>query len=235
MKEHGLKEGKFVHIPNGISLEELSKTEPLDDAIKQLIPKDKFIVGYTGTFGMANSLNTILEAASIIQRQNAGIFFVLIGKGPEKNDLIALHNKLVLKNCIILDAIPKNQVQCAIALFSICAIALFSICAIAWNNKPSLYRFGISPNKLFDYMYAGKPIIQAIDAGNDIVRDAACGLTVAPKSPQAIADAILKLYNMSNSERDRLGNNGKQYVLKNNTFEVLAKQYLDAIQPKDGK
>ncbi|GHV57622.1 glycosyltransferase WbuB [Spirochaetia bacterium] len=222
MKEHGLGEGKFVHISNGISLEELSKTEPLDDTIKRLIPKDKFIVGYTGTFGMANSLNTILEAASIIQKQNVDIFFVLIGKGPEKDSLIALQNKLALQNCIILDAIPKNQVQRA--------IALFSICAIAWNNKPSLYRFGISPNKLFDYMYAGKPIIQAIEAGNDIVRDATCGLTVAPKSPQVMADAIIQLYNMPNSERDRLGNNGKQYVLKNNTFEVLAKIFLEKIQ-----
>jgi glycosyltransferase involved in cell wall biosynthesis len=229
MREHGLATGKFTHIPNGISLEELAVMEPLDDKVKALIPKDKFIVGYTGTFGLANSLQTMLEATAIIQKQNSKIFFVLIGKGPEKEKLLELQKKLCLMNCIILDAIPKNQVQYALALFSICTIALFSVYAIERNNKSSLYRFGISPNKIFDYMYSGKPIIQAIKAGNDMIRDANCGITVEPQNPQAMADAIIRLYQMSSEERNILGNNGKQYVLENHTYQVLAKKFIEAL------
>lgn len=222
MREHGLTPGKFAYVPNGISLDEMSKTEPLDEKVKAQIPEDRFIVGYTGTFGQANSLNTLLEAAAIIQKQNSDIFFVLIGKGPKKNNLLELRKKLSLNNCVILDTIPKNQVQCA--------ITLFSISAITWNNKDSLYRFGISPNKLFDYMYAGKPIIQAIAAGNDIVRDADCGLTISPRNPEALAEAVLKLHAMTPEERGVLGKNGRDYVLANHTYEVLAKKFIDALQ-----
>ncbi|MDR0538099.1 MAG: glycosyltransferase family 4 protein [Tannerellaceae bacterium] len=221
MQKHGLLTGKFAHIPNGISLDELSKNEPLDENIRSLIPSDKFIVGYTGTFGVANSLNTLLEAAAILQKINKEIFFVLIGKGPEKDNLTGLQKKLALNNCLILDAIPKNKVQSA--------IALFSISAIAWNNTPSLYRFGISPNKLFDYMYAGKPIIQAVEAGNDLVREADCGITVAPQNPQAMVDAIIKLYNMPAEERKRLGENGRRYVIENHSYDVLGRHFLNII------
>jgi glycosyltransferase involved in cell wall biosynthesis len=229
MREHGLACGKFTHIPNGISLDELAKQEPLNRVTADQIPKNKFIVGYTGTFGLANSLDTLLEAASIIQEKNDDIFFVLIGKGPEKENLLKLQKKLLLKNCVILETIPKNQVQTAIALFSISVIALFSISVIVRNSKSSLYRFGISPNKLFDYMYAGKPIIQAIDAGNDIVGDANCGLTIPPQNPHAMADAIINLYETPEEERLKMGDNAKQYVLKNHLYETLAKKFIRSI------
>jgi glycosyltransferase involved in cell wall biosynthesis len=219
MRQHGLKAGKFVHIPNGIYLDELAKVEPLDDKVAQLIPKNKFIVGYTGTFGLVNSLNTLLETAAIVQKQNNDIFFVLIGKGPEKEKLLELQKKLTLNNCIIVDAIPKNQVQSAVELFSISVIG-------GGSNKFSLYRFGISPNKLFDYMYAGKPILQTIMAGNDPVQDADCGITIVPISPQAMADGIMKIYNMTEEERERLGSNAKRYVLENHSYEKLAANFL---------
>jgi glycosyltransferase involved in cell wall biosynthesis len=78
-------------------------------------------------------------------------------------------------------------------------------------------------------MYAGKPIIQAVEAGNDLVTDASCGLTVPPEDPEAMVHAIDTLYNMTEVEREILGNNGKKYVLKNHTYGALAKQFMDAI------
>jgi glycosyltransferase involved in cell wall biosynthesis len=221
MRGHGLAIEKFFHVPNGIDLKEMANIESLDDHIKEQIPKNKFIIGYTGTFGIANSLETLLESARIVQNINDEIFFVLIGKGPEKEKLFHLKEKSQLNNCVILDAIPKRQVQSA--------IALFNISVIMWNNKFSLYRFGISPNKLFDYMYAGKPIIQAGKAGNDIVDDANCGKTVEPENPQSIVEGILELYNMTKAEREKLGNNGKQYILAYHTYNILAKRFLEAI------
>jgi glycosyltransferase involved in cell wall biosynthesis len=217
MKKHGLAAGKFVHIPNGISLEEKNRNEPLDEKVKSLIPADKFIVGYTGTFGLANSLHTIFMSASILQKNYPDILFILVGKGPEKKNLIDLRKKLGLNNLIIVDAVQKEQIQQV--------IACFDICIIAWNKQP-LYRFGISPNKIFDYMYAGKPIIQAVEAGNDIVGDAECGITIEPENPVAIVEGILELYNMPKESRGILGDNGRRYVLENHTYEKLSKDFL---------
>jgi len=222
MIKHGLKSEKFVHIPNGVSVDEFSDMEQLDEKIKSQIPHDKFIVGYTGTFGPANSLDTLLEAAAIIQERNDDIFFVLIGGGSEMENLIKIRKKLALANTVILDKIPKRQVQNA--------LSLFTISIIAWKNKPSLYHFGVSPNKIFEYMYAGKPIIQAIQAGNDLVHDAACGLTITPQNPWAMADAIVELYNMSKEKHEEMGRNAKQYVLKNHTYEYLSIKFIDSLR-----
>ncbi len=215
---HGLLPSKFFHIPNGISLEELSDCEPLNDDVVSLLPKNKCIVGYTGTIGLANSLDTLLNAASIITNEHPDIFFVIVGKGPEKENLIVLQEKLNLQNILFIDSIPKKQIQAMLAYFDICVIALM---------KQPLFQFGISPNKLFDYMYSGKPIIQAIEAGNDIVSDANCGISIESENPQALANAILKIYLLSQEEREKMGNNAKQYVLQNHTYEVLAKKFLD--------
>jgi glycosyltransferase involved in cell wall biosynthesis len=220
MIDHGLREEKFVHIPNGISLNKKGYVETINEDIQARIPRDKFIVGYTGTFGLSNSLHTLFEAASIIRKEHIGIFFILVGKGPEKERLLGLKKSLILDNLIIIDAVPHDQIQSV--------VVCFDVCVITWNRR-SLYQFGVSPNKIFDYMYAGKPIVQAIEAGNDIVSAAQCGVTVEPENPQAIADGILKLYRMSREEREKLGDNGKRYVLANHTYNILAKQFLEAI------
>jgi glycosyltransferase involved in cell wall biosynthesis len=222
MKGNGLAAGKFAHISNGIFLEEKNNSEPLDEKTKRLISADKFIVGYTGTFGLANSLHTIFMTASILQKDYPGILFILVGKGPEKENLIGLQKKFNLNNLIIIDAVPKAQIQQV--------IACFDICIIAWNKHP-LYRFGISPNKIFDYMYACKPIIQAVEAGNDIVADAKCGITVEPENPQVIADGIIKLFNMTEGERKTMGENGRWYVLANHLYEKLAEDFLAVVPP----
>jgi glycosyltransferase involved in cell wall biosynthesis len=203
-----------------VFLDEKNSVECINENILGSIPSDKFIVGYTGTFGLANSLYMLLVAASIMQREYPEILFVFVGKGPEKERLIDLKKKLALDNLVIVNAVPHEQIRYV--------ISCFDVCVITWNKQP-LYRFGISPNKIFDYMYAGKPIVQAVEAGNDIVADANCGVTVEPENPQAIADGILQLYNMSKKEREILGNNGKQYVLKYHIYNELANQFLEAI------
>jgi glycosyltransferase involved in cell wall biosynthesis len=222
MVDHGLREDKFVHIPNGISVDEKSNGECIHEDIQNCIPSDKFIVGYTGTFGLANSLHTLFAAASIIQKTYPEILFILVGKGPEEEKLIELKKKLVLDNLIIVGAVPHEQIQSV--------IACFDVCIIAWNKHP-LYRFGISPNKIFDYMYAGKPIVQAGEAGNIIITDAECGITVEPENSQAIAECIIRLFDMTKGEREIIGENGRKYVLKNHSYENLARVYLTHIPP----
>ena len=78
---------------------------------------------------------------------------------------------------------------------------------------------------MFDYLSSAKPIIHSVNAGNDPVYEAKAGISVPPENPEEIANAILKIYKMSQSERNELGQNGRAYVEKYHSYEQLAKQY----------
>ena len=100
---------------------------------------------------------------------------------------------------------------------------------IGWNKSP-LYRFGISPNKIFDYMMAGKPIIHAVNAPNTFIKEANCGIAVEAENPKAIATAIIQLINTSARQLKEMGDRGKKYTIENFNYQILAKQFIDIIQ-----
>jgi glycosyltransferase involved in cell wall biosynthesis len=214
MKNHGLDKKRFVHIPNGIDLNmTLQKIKP---EIASQIPKNKFIIAYTGAVGFANSLITFAKAANLL-KDNNDIIFLIVGDGSEKEDILKykLQNKLI--NLVLIDPIPKKNVIPLLKEY-------VDVCFIGLMSQP-LFRFGISPNKMFDYLYSAKPIIQSIDSANDIVKEANAGISVKPENPKEIADAILKIFKMSEFERNELGKNGRAYVEKYHSYEQLAKQY----------
>jgi len=207
---------EFIWINNGIDIEEMKKIEPLPEEIKNKIPNNKFIVGYTGTIGIANALDSFLESAKLLESYR-DILFVIVGEGKEKKNLIKKYGNL--KNVLFLNSIPKKQVQSMLSLFDVCYIGL---------KKENLFKYGVSPNKLFDYMYSGKPIVYAINSGkNNIVDLAECGISVEAENPKSIADGILKLYKIPVEKRVKLGENGKKFVLENFTYEKLAQKYKE--------
>ena len=201
-------------VSNGIDLDEMKKVEPLDNKVANKIPSDKFIVGYTGKLGVSNAISYLLESAKQLI-DNHDILFVIVGDGQEKDTLIKQVQGL--ENILFIDAIPKLQVQSILSLFDICYIGL---------QKERLFKFGVSPNKIFDYMYSAKPIIHAIDTAKNIIQLADCGLSVEAQNSKELKNAILKLYKMSQIDRDKLGQNGKKYVLENFTYSELAKKNI---------
>lgn len=224
-EEHMVKDLKldrtFSWISNGVDLNELYERKNLPMEIKDKVPDDKFIVGYTGTIGVANAINDFLEAIDHIKNEN--IYFVIVGDGQEKNTLVNKYKNN--SNIIFIDSIEKKQVQDMLNLFDICYIGL---------QKENLFKYGVSPNKLFDYMYSSKPIIYAIDSGeNNIVKLANCGLSVEAQNSREIANAIMNLYNMDKDERIILGENGKRYVLEHFTYEKLSQKYIKLIEGKN--
>lgn len=96
-------------------------------------------------------------------------------------------------------------------------------------EKESLYRFGISANKIFDYLFAAKPIIHSVDAYNDPVKDAKAGISVPPENVDAIVEAVLKIASMSIEQRAELCKNGREYVLAHHTYKALVEKYLQLI------
>jgi glycosyltransferase involved in cell wall biosynthesis len=93
-----------------------------------------------------------------------------------------------------------------------------------------IYRFGIAPNKLMDYMMARCVVLHSVEAGNDPVLEAGCGLTVPPADPKAIAQGLLQLAQIDTDTRKRMGAQGRQFVLDNHTYPVLAARFLQACQ-----
>jgi len=223
MVSRGLDPKKFVYIPNGIDIEEWqSFNTQLPEGHKEIIEKlkkeVKFLVGYTGSFGVANALDYFVKAASYLK--DLPVALVLVGQGPEKENLQKYVTENNLNNVVFLPPVPKNSIPEL--------LSKMDILYIGWRRSP-LYRFGVSPNKLFDYMMAGKPIINAISAGNDLVAESGCGISIPPEDPVAIAEAIKKLIDMSPLEREEMGRRGREYVIKNHDYKVLAKRFLEAM------
>ncbi len=151
LKNRGVDK-EFNWISNGVFLEELNNIQALTKEVKNQIPDDKFIIGFTGTVGNANGMNVFCEVAEKL-KENKEILFVIVGEGENRAEIETKYGKL--PNLKFLDFIPKNQVQSMLSLFDVCYIGL---------KKQKLFEFGVSPNKLFDYMYSAKPILYAINS-----------------------------------------------------------------------
>lgn len=214
MQSRGLDPNKFHWIPNGVSLQEVSQKQPLSSETVAQLPQNKFIVGYTGTIGVANAIDDLIEAARLLSN-NSHLHFVLVGSGKEKESLMQRVQSLGLQNITFIDAIPKKQIQSM--------LEQFDICYIGWQ-KNSLYRFGIAPNKLPEYLYAGKPIIHAFSGKGDIVQQAQAGITIEAEDPEEIVGAVEQLYSLTEEQRQKLGANGKQFVLQHLEYGMIAEK-----------
>lgn len=223
MIAHGLKPDKFIYVPNGVDVEDWENSyhdlpESHKNKINEIRKKFDFIVGYAGAHGIANSLQSLINSACLLKEKN--VAFILIGPGPEKENLEKMATELNLHNVFFLPAISKTSINSLLQTFDLAYIGL---------QKQSLFRFGISPNKLMDYMMSSRPIVCAISAGNDPVSEANCGITVEPDNSKDIAEAILKLLALPKDVRKELGNNGKKYLLQNHDYKILALQFLHKI------
>ena len=215
MQSRGMKPEKFAWVPNGFLKEEVESAQPLEQSTLDQLPKDKFIVGYAGTLGIANALDSFIRAANEL-RVYSEIAFVLVGNGKLKQRLQQQVEELGLTNVYFVDAIPKRQVQSLLKVFNVCYIGL---------TRDPLFRFGVSPNKLFDYLYAGKPILYAIDSGRYTpVTDSQSGIQIEPENVEHIVDGVLKLYNMSPEERAVMGSNGHQEAVQSYEYGSLTKK-----------
>lgn len=206
---------RFKWIDNGINIPESSATLP--DDIKALIPTNKFLVGYTGALGIANAMDSFIDAAKILQK-NTSLHFVIVGDGYEKKSLMDMSRNMT--NITFIPKVNKNIIPPI--------LSLFDVLYFSFQNAPDLYKFGVSANKTYEYMLSAKPIIlSCVDMDYNIIKDANCGLVIRPESPELIVEAINELYAMTEDQRMALGENGRKYILENNTFDILADKLID--------
>lgn len=225
MAEHGLDLRKLFIVPNGISPDDWpapgSPAPALRDDVAQALAgaraAGRTIVGYAGSMGRPNALDTLLDAA---QRAGDGLHFVLVGDGHERARLQRRIAEEGLAQVSWLPPIPKAQIPAF--------LQAVDIAYIGWQRVP-IYRFGIAPNKLMDYMMAGCAVLHSVEAGNDPVAEARCGLTVPPEDPQAVADGLRRLAALPAEERAAMGARGRAFVQAEHTYPVLARRFLAAV------
>ena len=120
----------------------------------------------------------------------------------------------------LFEPIAKAQIPSLLAQADIAYIGL---------QRVPIFRFGIAPNKLMDYMMGGCAVLCAIEAGNDPVGEAGCGVTVQAESAPAIADGLRRLAALAPEERAAMGERGRAYVRRHHDWPVLARRFIAAV------
>lgn len=223
LEARGMAPAKLHHIPNGIDPDEWQAepaplSEPLAGLVERLRAEGKAIVGYAGSHGTANALDKLLDAAARLRA--LPLAFVLVGDGPEKRRLEQRAAREGLHAVHFAAPIPKREIPAL--------MARLDIAYLGWRRQP-LYRFGISPNKLLDYMMGGCAVLHAVEAGNDPVAEAGCGLTVAPDDPAAIADGLKRLLAIGEEARRAMGARGRRHALSHLSYPVLGQRFLSVL------
>jgi glycosyltransferase involved in cell wall biosynthesis len=212
----GIARERVVWIPNGVDLSLFPQPLPPE-------PSSEFTLMYFGAHGQANGLDNVLLAMQALQQMpGAGhIRLCLIGDGPLKPQLMQQAKALGLGNVTFEEPVPKSQIPAMAAQADAFVIAVLDL--------PELYKYGISMNKLFDYLAAMRPILIASDAANNPVADAQAGITVMPGQPQSLAEAILAMSKLSPDERQRMGMAGRRYVEENHSFDKLTQRLANTL------
>jgi glycosyltransferase involved in cell wall biosynthesis len=199
-RDHVIDRGaRFVElIPNGVDISMFPKGAGSESSTRW---EKGFVVLYAGAHGVSNDLGVLLEAASILS-DNKEIRLVLIGDGKEKNTLVEMSKEMALENVEFLPPVPKEDIPGVLASADACVAILKPIEAFK-----STY-----PNKVFDYMAAGKPVVLAIDGViRNVVEEAGAGVFVRPGNAGELADAVTELWG-NPTDVKRMGRAGRKYV-----------------------
>ncbi|NUN07376.1 MAG: glycosyltransferase, partial [Bdellovibrio sp.] len=204
-------------IPMGIDLDIEQDSLPLAESYRDsYLNKNYFNIVYAGTIGITNALNPFLEAAKEMQTHK-DLRFVIIGDGALKFEYM---QKYDLPNLVFAPKIPRNMVQSALESAD---LLYFS----AHNSK--VWDYGLSLNKVIDYMKAGKPIIASYTGHQSMINEAQCGEFVQACNTKALIDAIIKYKTMTKNEREEIGQRGKSWIYKNRDYAKLARDYSELI------
>lgn len=221
--QHGLTPDKFVHISNGIVIDDWNNAQRLPEEheriLRELKNKNKFIICFFGSHTKSYALNYLIEAIHKVNDSKvAGVF---VGDGTQKTELLEIAKKYDDNKIVFFSPIPKQSIPTL--LEKVDAIYIGAI-------RSKIFQFGICMNKLFDSMMSGKPILYAVEAPNNYIDEYQCGITVEAENVEALTIAIKKMICMSKEELKIMGCNGKRAIIDHFDYTVLAKKFEIAIK-----
>ncbi|MFN8602349.1 MAG: glycosyltransferase family 4 protein [Candidatus Binatia bacterium] len=200
LKSYGVDEAKIHVVPNGVD------PTPFDPELRGEAHRaawgadDRFVALYAGALGPANALDVVLDAADALRGTRA--LFVLVGDGKARPDLERAASERGLDNVRFVPAVPKDQVPGVLAAADACLACLRDI---------PLFRTTY-PNKVFDYMAAGRPTLLQIDGViRQVVEEAHAGLFVPPGDAHALASAVRQMMDHPDAARE-MGRRGRKVV-----------------------
>ncbi len=220
--ERGANREDVVLAPNGVRLPDLAALPDVASAREAFgLPADRFIVAYTGAHGTANSLHTLVDAAIELERTAPGCYLILlVGSGMEKTSLLeraAGHASIELR-----DPIPKLELPALLQACDALALTLLDI---------PVFRYGVSPRKLFDYYAAAKPVV--VNVAGDVTEEVQthnCGETAPPEDPFALAEAVRRIAALPPEGRAAMGRRGRMLAEAQYDLTVVAARVSEAIR-----
>ncbi|TDM20849.1 glycosyltransferase WbuB [Macrococcoides canis] len=217
----GINEEKVLYIPNGIDMNRLeTNNSSLSYELEKYFNENKGnnIIVYTGTHGLANNLDVVLDAAKEIRTNTQ---FLFIGDGPNKEKLIQRKLKEKIDNVYFSDPVNKDLIPTILQKSSVGLLPL--------KHSP-VFKWGISPNKLFDYMSNKLPVILLCDIENSPLQQANGGFVLKNDFKNKLVDL---LNNINKYDLESLGDNGYNFVKENHNWEKNSQIIINsAIQDK---
>jgi glycosyltransferase involved in cell wall biosynthesis len=208
-------------IPNGSDLEVFHPAKRAKLALPGIGPDD-FVAGFTGAHGVANGLDALLDVATELKRRgDRRVKLVFIGDGKEKERLAAKATELGLTNCLFFPPVPKAELGAITASLD-CGLMVL-------RDIPAFYR-GTSPNKFFDYIAAGIPVVNNYPGWlADLIQENRCGLVVPPGNVVAFADALQRLA-ADAAECRAMGNAARALAEKEFARPLLAGRFVTTLE-----
>ncbi len=216
--QRGVPAAKIAYVPNGVDPNAFP-ARGLESARTAVGP---FTVIYAGAHGPANGLEVVLDAAHEL-RDDPRVRFVLVGGGPSKEGLREDARRRSLGNVEFLDPVPKASIPELLADADAGLMIL--------RDAP-LFSYGVSPNKLFDYLAAGLPVINNVPG--EVARwaqQSRCAIQTSDASGRALAAAVRELAERPGSEREVMGTRGRAWVREHHGRDVLAGRLHAALAP----
>ncbi len=212
--ERGVASGKITFIANGVDPQMFESLLSGDNLRQQWNLDGKFVVTYAGALGMANDLDTVLEAARQLA-DDPQIHVLIVGDGMQRRHLEQRTLELGLGNVTFTGARPKTDMPQILALSDVCLATLKDI---------PMFRT-VYPNKVFDYMAAARPIVLGMDGViRDVIEASGGGIAVPPGDAGAIAAAVRELSRDQHRGRE-MGEAARDYVREHFHRDTHARQF----------
>ncbi|GHV39953.1 glycosyltransferase WbuB [Clostridia bacterium] len=211
---------RCFYINNGVDIEsfdeQVERVRLEDDDLER---KDSFNVVYAGAIRLVNNVGNLLECAKLLKNYT-NIKFLIYGDGTELGTLRRRQMEEHIDNAVFKGCVDKKYIPYI--------LSKSSLNILNYSENMFVCSRGNSSNKLFEYMASEKPVISTLKWGYSIIEKYDCGIELEDSSPEVLAEAILKIYNMPESEYDRMGTNAKNGV-KNFDFAVLTNKLIEVI------
>jgi colanic acid biosynthesis glycosyl transferase WcaI len=218
-ERQGIDRSKMRVIKNGVDLR-LFEPRPRDEALRERLGlRGKFVVSYIGTHGMAQRLDTLLDAAALLQ-DDPEVHVLLVGEGAERERLVARARAEGLTNVTLLGQQPRDAIPGLVASSDLVAVIL---------RRAALFQ-KVIPSKMFEVMGMARPMVLGVQGEAEaLLRAAGAGWVVPPEEPAALAAAIRRA-KAEPEECRRRGEAGRAYVRAHYDRDVLARRYLDHLE-----